>query len=154
MEPLAAVRCNPVVTRVLGLVGALTVALVVAAPAKAAAPNYILVSGSGLAQPALLADWSENGDLLVAVGAAPRAKPGVVRRLRGRPRFDVAEFWGWEHSAQPTRASQANQHGWFYPAWHKRPAVFVLMVDGIRVPRIARAEALKILARHGVPTRL
>jgi hypothetical protein len=149
-----AVRCNPVVTRVLGLVGVLAVALVIAAPATAAAPNYILVSGPGLGQPVLLADWSENGDLLVAVGASPGAKRGVVRHLRGRPRFDLAEFWGWEYIPAPTRPSQANQHGWFYPAWHKRPAVFVLMLDGIRVPRIARAEALEILARHGVPTRL
>jgi len=154
VEPLAAVRCNPVVTRVLGLVAALAVALVVATPAQAAAPNYILVSGRGLAQPVLLADWSENGDLLVAVGSAPRATRGVVRHLRGRPRFDVAEFWGWGDIAPPTRPSQANQHGWFYPSWRGKPAVFVLMVDGVRAPRVARAEALMILARHGVPTRL
>jgi hypothetical protein len=54
----------------------------------------------------------------------------------------------------PTQPSEANQHGWFYPARRSRPAVFEVMVAGARIPRIAPKKALRILARHGVPTRL
>ncbi|TML66173.1 MAG: hypothetical protein E6G22_00605 [Actinobacteria bacterium] len=128
-------------------------AVALAAPAHAAAPNYILVSGPGLEQPILLDDWAENLELLVAVGNSPRAKRPALRGLARRPRFDLAEFWAWSANPAPTDPSQANQHGSFYPAHGHRPALFKMMVDGTRVPRIASARALAILARHGVPTR-
>jgi hypothetical protein len=142
------------VIRAVVLVGALAAVIVLATPARAAAPNYILVSGPGLKRPVLLANWSENGVLLSSLVDAPRAKTSVVRNLARRPRFDLAEFWGWGKRPAPTRPSQANQHGWFYPARRSQPAVFDLTVDGISVPRLAPARALRILARHGVPTRL
>jgi hypothetical protein len=128
-------------------------ALALAGAASAAAPNYILVSGRGLARPIVLGDWNENLQLLSALATAPRAKPPVVRGLSRRPRFDLAEFWAWSGRPQPTRPSDASQHGTFYPAHGSRPAVFAVMVDGTRAPRIAPATALRILARHGVPTR-
>lgn len=140
--------------RAVALVGALAAMLVLAYPVEAAAPNYILVSCPGSKRPALLASWSENHDLLIALANAPRAKANVVRGLAGRPRCDVAEFWAWGNRPRPTRPSQANQHGWFYPARRAEPAIFEVMVDGTNVPRIAPARALGILARHGVPTRL
>jgi hypothetical protein len=142
------------VTRAAGLLGVVATALVLASSAEAAAPNYILVSGRGLAHPVLLSKWDENGTLLSSLAAAPRARRSIVRGLARRPRFDLAEFWGWEGRPAPTRPREANQHGWFYPARRSRPAVFDVVVAGIRIPRVAPAKALRILARHGVPTRL
>src|SRR5438105_11445573 len=132
---------------------AVLAALALAAPAVAAAPNYILVSGPKLARPVLLGDWNENLALLAAVARAPRAKGPAVRGLARRPHYDLAEFWGWSGQPPPTRPHDASQHGAFYPARRAAPAVVVLMVDGSRVPRLAPAAALRILAQHGVPTR-
>jgi hypothetical protein len=126
--------------------------LVLSAPVKAAAPRYILVSGPGLKQPVRLANWNENHSLLLALVEARRPKASVVRTLGRRPRLDVALFWRWSDRQPPTRPRQADQHGWFYPARGSEPAVFDLLVNGIRVPRIAPVRTLRILARHGVPT--
>jgi hypothetical protein len=132
-------------------VAAVLVALALASPAAAAAPNYILVSGPGLPRPVLLGNWSENGELLSAVVTAPTVSRAVARRLARRPRFLVSEFWGWGGMPRPTRPSQANQHGWFYPAHHRQPAVITLTVDGTAVPRRALPRALAIFKRHGIP---
>ena len=132
----------------------LAVAVALAAPAQAAAPNYILVSGPGLAQPVLLDDWSENAQLLLAIGNGRRAKRSALRGLARRPRFDLAEFWAWGANAPPTDPSQATQHGWFYPARARKPAIFQVMDDGTRAPRLASRRALAILVRHDIPTRL
>ncbi|MGH3134426.1 MAG: hypothetical protein ACRDNY_11935 [Gaiellaceae bacterium] len=132
----------------------IAVAVALARSATAAAPNYILVSGPGLAGPVLLSNWSENGALLSAVVSAPRAKHRTVRSLSRRPRFHLAEFWGWRDRPRPTQPRQANQHGWFYPAHCGQPPVIDLTVDGQMVPRIAPRRALRILTRHGVPTQL
>jgi hypothetical protein len=129
------------------------VALALAAPASAAAPNYILVTGPGLERPALLGDWDENLALLSALADAPSANRAVVRRLARRARFRLAEFWAWGDRPPPTRASDAGQFGWFYPAHGRQPAVFRVMVDGTAAPRIAPSRALAILAGHGVPIR-
>jgi hypothetical protein len=147
-------RCNRIVTRTAAVLGVLAATLALASVAEAAAPNYILVSGPRLSRPVLLGDWNENLRLLIALVEAPKASRSVARGLAHRPRFDLAEFWGWGSSPPPTRPSQANQHGWFYPAYHGRRAFFDLRVDGLRVPRTAPAQAVEILARHGVPTRL
>jgi hypothetical protein len=127
--------------------------LVLAAPVKAAAPRYILVSGPGLPQPVRLANWNENHALLLALVDAPRAKASVVRRLGRRSRLDVALFWRWPERKPPTRPRGADQHGWFYPAHGSEPAVFDLLVNGVRIPRVAPVSTLRILGRHGVPTR-
>ena len=136
------------------LVGLLLAAAVaLAAPAQAAAPNYILVSGPGLQQPVLLDDQGENLQLLIAVGQGPRAKRAALRGLARRPRFDLAEFWNWNFLPAPTDPRGATQHGLFYPAHGRKPALFKVMANGTRVLRVASARALAILARHGVPTR-
>ena len=145
-------RCSRVVRRLTTAVAAVA-ALALTGAASAAAPNYILVSGPGLARPAVLGDWSENLRLMSALARAPKAKAAAVRGLATRPRFDLAEFWAWSGHPQPTRPRDAGQHGTFYPAHGSRPAVFAVMVDGTRAPRLAPAAALRILARHGVPTR-
>jgi hypothetical protein len=133
---------------------AVLAALFAAAPAQAAAPNYILVSGPGIRNPILLADWNENLELLGSLVDAPVAKGRAVRNLARRPRFDLAEFWGWGTRPRPTRASQANQHGWLYPAHASKPAVIVLMVNGTRIPRLLPARVREIFVRHHVPLRL
>lgn len=133
---------------------AVLASLLAAAPAHAAAPNYILVSGPGIRQPILLGNWDENLALLTALVDARTAKGSAVRHLARRPRFDLAEFWGWSGLPRPTRPSQANQHGWLYPAHGARPAVIVLMVNGTRVPRLLPVRVREILTRHHVPLRL
>jgi hypothetical protein len=138
----------------LGLVGA--------APAQhagdatlAAAPPYIMVTGPRLAKPVLLSDWSENLVLLTAAAASPKAKTADLRSLRGRPRLDLALYWGWPlDSPPPTKASDASAHGSFYPAYRGRPGLIRIKVDGEDDARIASPRVLKILAKHGVPTRL
>jgi hypothetical protein len=154
VEPEDRSWCNSVVARALALIGAATVALVLAATVEAAAPRYILVSGPGLAWPVLLASWAENHALLLAVAGAPRATKATVRRLPGRPRLRLGFFWGWADTPRPTRQSQANQSGWFYPTWRSEAAVIDLMVDGVRVPRIAPGRVLRIFSRNGVPIRV
>jgi len=72
------------------LAAATAVGFVLAAPAQAAAPNYILVSGRGLSHPVLLSDWQDNLKLLLAVANAPRAPGPTVAGLSTRPRFDAA----------------------------------------------------------------
>ena len=142
-----------VLRRVVPLLAVLA-SLLAAAPAQAAAPNYILVSGPGIAHPILLGNWAENGALLSALVDAPIARGTAVRRLARRPSFDLAEFWGWGALPRPKRPSQANQHGRFYPAHGSKPAVIVLTVDGAKVPRLVPARVREILARHHVPLRL
>jgi hypothetical protein len=137
--------------RAAAFVAALAALLAIASPVHAAAPNYILVSGAALKRPILLGNWSENGVLLSALVNAPRAKGSVVRGLAPRPRLDLAEFWGWGSLPRPTRPSQANQHGWFYPTHRSKPPVIVLMVNGYKFPRLVPTAVLKILARHHVP---
>lgn len=140
--------------RAAALVVALAIALVLASPIQAAAPNYILVSGPGLNHPILLGNWDENLALLSALVNAPRARGSAVRGLAHRPRFDLAEFWGWSKSQPPKRPSEANQHGSFYPAHASKPPVIVLMVNGYDFSRLVPKAVLQILARHHVPLRL
>jgi hypothetical protein len=153
-EPANRWWCNTYVARAAALLAALATVLVLASPVHAAAPNFILLSGPGLKRPILLGNWGENGALLSALVNVARAKRSVVRGLAGRPRFDLAEFWGWGGKPRPTRPSQANQHGWFYPGQSSKPPVIVLMVNGYRFPRLVPTTVLKILARHHVPLRV
>ncbi len=126
--------------------------LCLAVPAFAAAPNYILVNGRGLSHPVLLADWQQNLEILLAVGNAPRARGRAIANLHARARFDLAEYWAWGRRPRPTSPAQASQHGSFYPAHGSKPAVVVLQVRGVVVPRLAPALLLEVLARKGVPT--
>jgi hypothetical protein len=124
-------------------------ALVAAPAARAAAPNYILVGGAGIAKPIVLGDWNENLVLLSSIAGAPR----VHVDLRRRPKLVLAEFWAWSGRPRPTRLAQASQRGWLYPVHGCRPAVILLTVGGTLVPRTLPRKARAILARHGVPLR-
>jgi hypothetical protein len=127
--------------------------LLSAPEADAAAPRYILVTGPGISHPILLASWRENQDLMTALVQAPFAS-GRAARLADRPRFDLAEFWGWEPPpARPTRPADAGDHGAFYPAHGSRLAVVSMVLGGVARLRLVPASALRILARHRVPLR-
>ncbi len=134
-------------------VGSCAAALVLAAPAAASAPNYILVSGPGLRHPVLLGNWKENLDFLLAVDNASVAAKKLTRSLAHRRRLDIAEFWGWGGYPAPTKPSEANQHGWFYPAHGSQVALIAITFEYSQVPRLVTARVLSILRRHGVPTR-
>jgi hypothetical protein len=134
----------------------LTSALVIVAAsaatsANAAAPRYILVSGPGLRQPAVLGDWAENLTFLVSLIPPRRPSPGW---RTNRPRYKLALFWGVPATPVPRDPSKASQVGWFYPAVNGRRAVVVLLVSGQDGPRIASAKTLRILDHHGILTRV
>jgi hypothetical protein len=131
------------------LVAAAVIALSVPSVASAAAPNSILVGGSGITRPIVLRDWHENLVLMSSLVSAPR----VHVDLRRRPKLVLAEFWRWSGRLRPTRLAQSNQRGWLYPAHGSEPAVILLTVGGTFVPRALPREARAILARHGVPLR-
>jgi hypothetical protein len=123
----------------------------VVVPAQAAAPRYILISGPGLQRPATLGNWSEN---LAFVTSLLHARRPTAGWRDNRPRYQLALFWGVPAKPVPARPSAANQYGWFYPAVGGRRAVIKLRVGGEDFPRVATGETLRILARHGVPTRV
>lgn len=129
-----------------------------AAPAQAAAPRLVMVSGATLAKPVLLSDWGEITTLygmLFNGSAAPSDMRG------GRPSLQLALFWDanvWERYVRngrlgSLRPEQANQFGWFYPAVPGSPALVELPGVGTWPKRVS-PQALAILARHGVPVRL
>ena len=152
-EPFSVVRSNvvPRMARILTLIAALLAAAVVAVPAQAAAPRYILVSGPGLQRPATLGNWTENLAFVTSLLHARRPTSGWRDK---RPRYDLALFWGVPAKPVPMRPKEASQHGWFYPAIGGRRAVVKLRVSGEDFPRLATPETLQILARHAVPTRI
>ncbi len=129
-------------------------------PVEAAAPRLILVYGPPLAQLVVLDDWQENLTLMVA---ATEDVGLSVDKLRGRPYFRLAFFWGPEWAAyvdagQPVsalRPEQGNQAGRFYPA--VADAGPVLTFDSIPGPgpltRRLEPAGVAVLARHGIPTR-
>jgi hypothetical protein len=153
-EPVRREWCNGVVRRGMVLVSSLAIALLLAAQAWAAAPNYILVSGAGLAHPVLLANWDQNLALLSALAASPRAIGATSRGLTRRPSLDLAEFWGWSGHPRPVRPGQANQHGRYYPAHGAQAAVIVVTVNGASHPRLVPASVLRIFATHHIPRRI
>ena len=127
---------------------------VLAVPAHAAAPHYILVSGPTLKRPALLPNWRENHLLLLSILEATPAPRRVPSRPLRRPRFDIALFWIWSSPTPPKRPRSGDQHGSFYPAYRTHPALIRLTVSGVDRLKLAPPSALKILARHGVSIRL
>src|SRR5690349_4881914 len=81
--------------RLLGLAVLLAVVgvLSIVTAAQAAAPWVILVTGPGLTRPAILANWSDNQELVF--GSSVTLDPA---ELTTRPYLDLALFWGpeWE----------------------------------------------------------
>ena len=136
--------------RLVALLAVTLGACALAGPANAAAPRYIMVTGSGISKPILLANWRENMALEMAIANAPKAAhpPG----LSVRPRLELWLFWGWSER-RPKRPEQANQHGWLYLAVGSQPALVALRVNGTSKLRVVSAPLERILERHGVPTR-
>ena len=96
----------------LALLGA-AVAAALALPAQAAAPHFIVVSGSLLAHPIVIADWAANARLQSSVFQSPIADG---RQLADRPSLDLALFWGagWRHdelNRRPERPPTARVRG-------------------------------------------
>jgi hypothetical protein len=144
-------------SRVILLAG-LTAALVAATLALAAAPRLIMVSGATIERPVLLSDADEVVDFYSSFfrgTAVDRAS------LEKRPSLRLGLFWDnglWEPYVRDgrlgeLRPEQANQVGRFYPAVGDKPALVDVPGYG-RWPKLADAQALGILARHGVPVRL
>jgi hypothetical protein len=135
---------------------ALTFMLAIAAatPASAAAPRYLIVTGPGVRSPVLLGNWMENLRLMLAAANAPVLAANQRAELPGRVRLRLALFWGWPARPKPRWPSQANQFGWFYPASAGAPPAIVMVVGGVRTPRLATWKWLTIFARHHVPVAL
>jgi hypothetical protein len=129
-----------------------------AAPAQAAAPRLLMVTGAQVVKPVMLSDWDEILTLAGLLSSGPAAPSDP---LGGRPSLQLAMFWNagiWEPYArkgrlESLRPEQANQFGRFYPAVAGRPALVDLPWAGTWPKRVG-PDALAILARHGVPTRL
>ena len=110
MEPCLRAWCTAKVARAAILVVAMAAMVVLAAPAQAAAPNYILVTGPGLPRPVLLANWTENLDLLLAVANAPKASRTTVQGLARRPVLtSQSSGLGPESHARQARAKRASR---------------------------------------------
>jgi hypothetical protein len=141
--------------RLLALGIGLCAALAVVAPAEAAAPDYIMVTGPGLAQPVLLDSLQENFELMLATANRGAGVPQrTAKGLSKRTRYRLWLFWGWGRATPPTDPTEASQRGSFYPARRRQRAVIVLRVDGITIPRFAPPQVLAILGRHGIPLRV
>jgi hypothetical protein len=140
------------VSRVVAVVAAL--ACLSAPAARAAAPNYVVVSGRGLPRPVLLADWGENLRLFAAAAQGTRPDAATVRGVRHRPHLDLASFWAWSGRPAPRTSRGANGHGRFYPAHGSAPALVLITIGGATGLRLANRNLLEILRRHGVPIRL
>jgi hypothetical protein len=136
------------------LVVTLMASLLFAAPAQAAAPRYILVTGPGLVSPVLLGNWTQNLRLMMETVNAPALDAEERPALAHRVRLRLALFWGWPAKPKPRWPSQANQFGWLYPASPGAPAVIAIMAAGEQTPGLATSRLLSILAQHHVPVAL
>jgi len=122
-----------------------------AAPAQAAAPRYILVTGPGLVSPVLLGNWTQNLRLMMETVSAPALDAERQPALAHRVRLRLALFLGWPAKPKPNGPSQANQFGWFHPASDDAPVVIAVVAAGERIPRLATRRFLSILAQHHAP---
>jgi hypothetical protein len=133
---------------------ALLALLAVATPAQAAAPRYIMVSGPGLKKPVMLANWRQNLAVMMEMVNGRKLDPEQRATLPGRPRLRLSLFWGWPAHPRPTRPSQTDQVGWFYPAQGVFPAVVAGVIHGRRDARLASFELMDIFRQHHVPLAL
>jgi hypothetical protein len=133
-------------------------AFAITAPARAAAPNFIVVRGSQLPEPILLDDWNENLELLLASeNEGADVDPST---LSTRPYFDVVLLWGptWTRVKIETQGADEvvdpGRSDRFYPAVGDQEPVIAIRLAERLGPREAGPTTLAILARNGVPTRL
>lgn len=137
-------------------------ALLLGPPVAAAAPRYIIASGTLLPQPIILDDWQENLALMSATVEDPPPPTVSDADLAARPSIDLALFWDatiWEplvlqHGLSSLQPQDANQHARFYPAIGANAPLFVGRAAGVFGPHRIGVRGLDVLARHGVPTRV
>ena len=148
--------------RIVAIAVALVFALVLVLPAAASAPNYIRVTGPGLAKPVLLSDWHRNLDVMLAIENSPVIRRLAAARLLGsRPRLAFTLYWNWTGLGKPTGKEKAQecltssngcaQRGWFYPAYQGRPAVADFIYNYVFVPRLASHNLLSLLRSARIP---
>ena len=143
----------------LALLAAIVLLAASAGTAQAAAPRIVIVSGKPLRHQVVVSDW---GRIFAIVDGIAGARPVPRARLANRPRLTFAMFWGprWNEylrSGRPAaalRPSQADQIGYFYPAWRGRQALIDLVPWAGEWPRPLSGKALAALKRSGVPIRL
>jgi hypothetical protein len=135
------------------IVGAVLL-LALPSTASAAAPTFIMVTGPTLARPVLIRSVEENAKLLLSLSNARAAPQRSSRSLQARPKLRLWLFWGWREDRPPRRPSQANDNGVYYPSFRGKRALILLRVEGVKMLRVAPPSALRLLARHGVPTKL
>ena len=120
---------------------------------SAAAPHIMLIQGSLLDRPVLMADWQENHAVMSSLGEEGSAKH---EDLTTRDYLDIALFWGPKWLEYKTKGGsigaltqeKANQKARFYLARGDSPPVLVF--EG-KAPRYVGSEGVRVLVEHGVP---
>lgn len=134
---------------------------ILATPAHAAAPRIIIIHGALLPRRVVLSDWYENALIL---GDPDEAANVMQEQLKMRPYLDVDMFWGTEwvnyvEQGKPLDAldpDDSNQHARLYPAvGSEEPLIAFDYIPGPgTLIRPLHSDAIKMLAKHGIPTRL
>jgi hypothetical protein len=140
------------------LIFAAVLALGLVAPAQAAAPRLIMVSGEPLTGPILISDAEQVFELYQSFFQGQPVERGA---LEGRRSLRLGLFWDnalWEPYVREGRLDEltperANTVGWFYPAADDRPALVDVPGYG-SWPKVANERTLGILEGSGVPVRL
>jgi hypothetical protein len=134
-------------------------------PSSRAAPWLIIVDSPD-GKRVLLHDWNEN--LKLMFGIEGRVSSVDERRLRPRPSYSVAMFWGRDFFVDTSAASlaryrpeQANQHARYFPPHRNAPALWVFDVSPgygtFAVSERFRSitpEGMAVLERHGLGQRV
>jgi len=123
-----------------------------------AAPGVIVLSGGPLRTPIVLSNWIENQKLMMAAATTVSIPDSA---LAHRQKVDVEMFWGaeWSHYASTPdslallRRVREAQRGAYYPAAHRKPAIWVFGPAGPMPAseRLLSSEGIAILRAHRVP---
>lgn len=124
-----------------------------AAPAEAAAPVIVMVSGEPLDEPVVFAGFEETVPFAEAIFEGG----SIEAVVKGRPSLELALFWNdrqWEpylRRLDELRPEQANQFGRFYPAFGGEPAAVEVEPPAEGPwPRRASDELLALFRARGV----
>jgi hypothetical protein len=122
---------------------------------SAAAPHIMLLQGSLLDRPVVMADWQENHTIMRSLREEAAVKD---EELAARPYLDVSLFWGpkWLDyktqggSVETLSHEQANQKARLYLARGDSPPLLVFQG---KAPRSVGPEGVRVLIQHGIPVR-